>query len=47
MTMTTFKKVNIYLGLAYSIRGLVHYHHGMKNGSMQADMVLEMELRVL
>ena len=26
---------------------LVHYHHGGKHGSMQADMVLEKELRVL
>ena len=28
-------------------RGLVHYHHGRKHGSVQADMVLEKELRVL
>jgi hypothetical protein len=27
-------------------RGSVHYHHGGKHGSMQADTVLE-ELRVL
>ena len=27
-------------------RGLVHYHHGRKHGSMQADTVLEKELRV-
>ena len=39
-------KSSIYLGLAYSFRGSVHYHHGGKHGSMQADMVLE-ELRVL
>ena len=32
--------------LAYSIRGLVHYHHGGNHGSVQADMVLE-EPRVL
>ena len=32
--------------LAYSFRGSVHYHHGGKHGSMQADMVLE-ELRVV
>jgi hypothetical protein len=25
----------------YSFRVLVHYHHGGKHGSMQADMVLE------
>ena len=35
------------MGLAYSFRGLVRYHHGGKHGSVQADMVLERELRVL
>jgi hypothetical protein len=35
------------LGLAYSIRGSVCYYHGGKHGSIQADMVLEKELRVL
>jgi hypothetical protein len=35
------------LELAYSFSGLVHYHHGGKHGSIQADMVLEKELRVL
>jgi hypothetical protein len=29
------------MGLAYSFRGSVHYHHGWKHGSMQADLVLE------
>ena len=31
------------MGLAYSFRGLVHYHfyYGRKHGSMQADMLLE------
>ena len=33
-------------GLAYSFRSLVHYHHGGKHGSIQADMV-QLELRVL
>jgi hypothetical protein len=42
-----FYKENIYLGLAYSFRGLVHYHHGRKHGTVQADMVLEKQLRVL
>jgi hypothetical protein len=28
-------------------RGLVYYCHGRKHGSLQADMVLEKELRVL
>jgi hypothetical protein len=31
----------------YSFRGSVCYHHGMKHGNVQADMVLEKELRVL
>jgi hypothetical protein len=35
------------LGLVYSFRGLVCYHHGRKHGSLQADMVLEKKLRVL
>ena len=34
------------MGLAYRFRGLVHHHQGRKHGSMQADMVLEKELRV-
>ena len=34
------------MGLAYSFRGVAHYPHGRKEGSVQADMVLE-ELRVL
>ena len=39
-TSTTLIKENIELGLTYSFRGLVHYHHGRKHGSIQADMVL-------
>ena len=35
------------MGLTYSSRGLVHCHYGRKHGGMQADMVLEEELRVL
>ena len=42
-----FIKENISLKLVYSFRGLVHYHHGGKHGSMQADMVPEKGLRVL
>jgi hypothetical protein len=34
------------MGLVNRFRGSVHYHHGGKYGSIQADMVLE-ELRVL
>ena len=47
MSTATLIKENISLGLAYSSRGLVHYHHGGKHGSVQADMVLEKELRIL
>jgi len=47
MTKATLIKANISLGLAYGFRGSVHYHHGEKHGSVQADMVLEKELRVL
>jgi hypothetical protein len=35
------------MGLAYSFRSLVYYHHGRKHGGVQADVVLEKELRVL
>jgi len=35
------------MGLAYSFRGSVHYRHYGRQGSIQADMVLEKELRVL
>lgn len=33
--------------LAYGVRSLVHYHHGMEYGSAQEDMVLEKELKGL
>ena len=33
--------------LAYSFRGLVHYHHVRELVSTQAEMVLERKLRVL
>jgi hypothetical protein len=35
------------LGQAYSSEIQSGYHHGGKHGSIQADMVLEKELRVL
>jgi hypothetical protein len=35
------------LGLVYSFRGFILYHYGEKLGNIQADMVLEKELRVL
>jgi hypothetical protein len=35
------------LGLAYRFRGSVYYYPGQKYGSIQAEMVLEKELRVL
>ena len=47
MVTATRIKANISLGLAYRFGGLVHYHHGRKHGGMQADKVLEKELRVL
>ena len=47
MTIATLIKENIELGLAYISRDLVHYHYGRKHGSLQADMVLEKELKVL
>jgi len=42
VTKTTLTK-DISLGLVYSFRGSVHYHHGGKPGSAQTDMVLEEE----
>jgi hypothetical protein len=35
------------LGLAYNFRGLVHYQLGRKHGGVQANMMLEKELRAL
>jgi hypothetical protein len=43
----TLIKENIYWRLACRFKGLVHYHHGGKHGSVQPDRVLEMELRVV
>jgi hypothetical protein len=40
VTMTSIVKVNIELGLAYSFRGSVHYHHGWKCGSMVLENIL-------
>ena len=47
MTMATLTKENISLELTSSFRGLVHYHHGGKHGSMQTYMVLGKEMRGL
>ena len=41
MTVTAPIRDNISLELIYSFRGPVHYHHGRKHGSVQADMALE------
>ena len=46
-TKATLTKEKHFTGMAYSFRDLVHYPHGGKHGSIQADMVLEKELRVL
>jgi hypothetical protein len=47
MSKATLIKRNISLGLAYRFRGSIHYHHDEKHGSIQADMVLEKEFRLL
>ena len=47
MTKATLTKENISLRLAYSFRSSAHYHQGRKHGSVQEDMVLEKELRIL
>ena len=47
MTKATVTKENISLGVAYRFSVLVLYHHGRKHGSMQADVVLEREVKVL
>lgn len=47
MTMATITEENIYCELVYRIRDLVHYHRGGSHGGMQADKILEKELRVL
>lgn len=40
-------KGNISLGLVYRFKDLAYYHHGRKHGGVQADVVLEKEMRVL
>jgi hypothetical protein len=45
--MATFIKKTFRLQQAYSFSGLLCYHHSRKHGSVQVDMVLEKELRVL
>jgi hypothetical protein len=35
------------IGTGLHFRGSVYYHHGRKDGSLQTDIVLEKELRVL
>jgi hypothetical protein len=47
MTQANLIKANIQLGLAYCFRGSVHYNHGRNHGSLQANMMLKKELRVL
>jgi hypothetical protein len=36
-------KENISLGMVYSVRGSIHFHRGRKHGSMQVDMVLDVQ----
>ena len=45
MNGNSYKEKHL-IGLTYSMRGSVHYHHGGKYGSVQADMMME-ELKVL
>jgi hypothetical protein len=40
-------KTKHYIGVVLQFRGLVQYHHGGKQDGLQADMVLEVHLRVL
>jgi hypothetical protein len=47
MIKATSYKESISLGLAYSFRGPVHYHHGEKHGNRQADMMLEEKFSIL
>jgi hypothetical protein len=35
------------VGAGLQFQRFIHYHHGRKHGSIQADIVLEKELRVL
>jgi hypothetical protein len=44
---SSFIKENISLELTCSFRGLVHYHHDGKHGSVRADKVLDKEPKVL
>jgi hypothetical protein len=44
MAIETLIKANIKLRLDYSFKGSVHYHHGRKCGSLEADMVLGKEM---
>ena len=42
-----FYKGKHFIGAGLKFRGSAHYQHGRKHSSMQADTVLEKELRVL
>ena len=44
MTIAALIKETFHWGWL-SFRGSVHYHHGGKHGNVQADVVLEKELR--
>ena len=47
ITRQLLQRKTFHWGWLTSFRGLVCRHHGKKHGSVQADMVLEKELRVL
>ena len=47
MIKGTLRKEDMSVGLAHRFRGLVHYCRDGKHRGVQADMVLEKELKVL
>lgn len=44
MTKTSLTKLNIELGLVYSFRALTYYHHGSKHDSVQAGIMIEVNV---
>lgn len=47
MAKAAIIKANSLLELAYMFRGSLHHHPGEMHGRIQADMILERELRIL
>ena len=44
---SNFYKGKYLAGADFQFQRFIHYHHGENPGSLQADMLLEKELRVL